>query len=190
MKQPFRMILAFLPLFFAGSLARATEAERIQAALTEALGLYQAEFQAEEGRPLADELLGFEWQRLSNESNLLFFEVKGSDQLGAELYGCHEHGDEAHCDYEESKKPQSYQVPLRNFKLNEMRTAFGEALQLIASRIQPLDQFTSIKIWQDGHDLQVAARSDRGVSALMCHHHAGALDCHRQRQVGAGEPQF
>lgn len=180
------MRMSFGSVAFANSTSIAAVAEMS----VEALKVFKTEFEAEEGKPLTDQVLGWEWKSTPSETMFTIFEVKTANEVSSELYDCHYDGPKlAQCDYLQSISRQTHVSPPRINSVAEMLKAFSEALLLVDSKIDRLADVTSLKIWQDGSLMQVKVTSKVGVSALSCHRHGPGIDCHRQRRVGPAEPR-
>lgn len=148
---------------------------------------FRADVRTEDGREVTDEVLGFQWTRQGDEAVIDIYEVKSADQLGTEVYDCHAHDGVAHCNYLESRPAVSYSAPARPYKLEDVIQGARSALVLLDGAVEKFADVKSLKIWQDGHDMQVRVEGLK-TSFLSCHQHGPAIDCHRQRQVGAQEP--
>lgn len=161
-----------------------------EALIAGAFTQYQSDFQTEEGQPVTDQVLGFQWERQGDESWIQIFEVKSANQLGSELYDCHLDEQVVHCNYLESKAPMTYAAGPRKYKLANMQKAASEALKLIAAKVDPINDVMALKLWHSGKLMQLKVTSKSAVSYLNCHQHGADIDCHRQPKVGADEPGF
>lgn len=162
--------------------------EEIEILWEGAFAQYRADIRTEEEREVTDEVLGFAWTRQDDEAVLGIFEVKAPGQLGTEVYDCHMHDGDAHCNYLESRPAVAHATPARPYKIEELLEGAQQALILVDARVEKLDRIQSLKIWQDGHDMQVRVQGTAQTSFLSCHHHGASIDCHRQRHPGANEP--
>lgn len=191
----------FFPVLFAGILGFSSLAmahgqgdgaepaglEDLETLWAGAFSQFRADIRTEEGREVGDEVLGFQWSRQQDEAVLDIYEVKSNGQLGTEVYDCHLHDSSAHCNYLESRPPVAYNAPARPYKIEELLEGAKQSLILLDGRVDNLADVTSLKIWQDGREMQVRVQGTK-TSYLSCHYHGAGIDCHRQRNVGANEP--
>ncbi len=161
---------------------------------------FAEDFKKSTGSPLGTEFIGFRAIAGAGEVEVGVYNLVAVNQASKDLYGCHFHYDttgkieDAHCHAEGSKTTFPYSPLGQKFSLEEIETATQQAIELFEKKVALPNLIEEAKIWQASDSLEFSFKwtptgQAQKASYMMCHYHGSHIDCHRQSQPGAGEPQ-
>lgn len=106
-------------------------------------------------------------------------------------YGCHSHGDHAHCHQESKGEHGNYARLTNKYKAEEMIKAIEAAMEMFVRKVALESAIKSMKIWE-AEDIRFSINYDKNgpkQEFMACHYHSGTeMDCHRKGSAGPGEP--
>lgn len=169
------------------SLAQAGDWEISVAAATEE---YRADFRSERGLEPADPLGYFLSQEGDETIARTYFTDNGV--LRAFDYGCHAHGDHAHCHQEGKADLGAYERSSALYSAAELQKAIPLALEFFAANVAPATAVSSLQLWEAAENIRFVIGYEKDGQAqeffLGCHYHGSEMDCHRKRDAGPGQP--
>jgi hypothetical protein len=175
--------LVFLPLstFAAGSDWQHTTVEATES--------YAVDYKSDYNKT-ASEPVGFGLVREGDELIASVYYTEAG-VLRSYSYGCHPHGDHAHCHQEGKGEHGTYSRISNKYSASEMAKSIEAALDIFVRKVAPESAIKSMKIWE-AEDIRFSISYDKNgpkQEFMTCHYHGGStMDCHRKGNAGPGEP--
>jgi hypothetical protein len=152
---------------------------------------YAVDFKTEFEKTAA-EPVGFNIVREGEELVSTVFFTDGA-ALRSYSYGCHLHGDHAHCHQEGKAEHGNYSRLTSKYNAAEMAKSIEAALDIFVRKVAPEAAIESMKIWEAEEMIRFSISYKKNgpkKEFMACHYHAGTeMDCHRKGNAGPGEPK-
>jgi|GEM_PF-3041729 len=157
---------------------------------SEATESYSIDYKTDRGQN-APEPAGFSLVREGEETVAKVYYLDAS-ALNSYSYGCHLHGDHAHCHQEGKAEHGSYARLSSKYNAAEMAKAIEASLDIFVRKVAPESAIQSMKIWEAEEMIRFSIAYEKSgpkQEFLACHYHSGTeMDCHRKGNAGPGEP--